>query len=446
MSVHRVPAGKRAEVLAVVRDIIEGEPWTARLIRNNNLRQHCRILARVFQKQESWLIKDDLFSRSLQSCLSRLVTVLAEHSCLFTAWHPDEMQIIPALLRLSSYSKVWIREPGDWTPPADCVAPRAQWEHFLHHLLCEWPLPRCFASAWETFGDLFHVERDWYIHAARGRSMREAEAMPATVSNRALHFMMQAPDHLTVRQAMRWGQATAAGCSETLREECLTSSMANDLSHDFIWSRLLQKAAACHAAPGQWSLLSDGMLLNIRHDGYRKAARLVDMPWGALLHHCRAQFERLLHGCQEAGMNVGPEHLEHAARREELVHISATKWKPFLGEDTDDRTQHITATADDVWVMRELTTLTQLIAEGQRLRHCVASYGKWCQRGDSALFSLRCGHPSQDESEYRRVLTIEVDRLTRRILQVKGKWNRRSQEAEWPVLNKWAEMNELRWE
>ena len=34
--------------ISVVMDLIDGKAWNARLVRNNNLRQHCRILGKTF--------------------------------------------------------------------------------------------------------------------------------------------------------------------------------------------------------------------------------------------------------------------------------------------------------------------------------------------------------------------------------------------------------------
>ena len=222
MSAVRVPAGTRAPA-SFVSDVIAGKPWTARQIRNNNLRQHCRVIGRIFSTNCKG-------TGRLRPLFLRLAGAVAERACIFTGLHPNAMQVVPALLRLCTYAEQWKRQPEDWQPPADCMAPRAQWEHLVSHLFDSWPLPRFLVSAWETFGTLRHVERDWYCHAAAGLSMREAPGMPATITNRALHLMMQAPDHVAVRQAMRWGQATAAGCGDSLRDEIIASSMANDLS------------------------------------------------------------------------------------------------------------------------------------------------------------------------------------------------------------------------
>ena len=438
MSAVRVPGGTRAPGLLVAH-IIMGRPWTARHIHNNNLRQHCRVLGRIFQKKESWF-REFWFGRSFGQEFIKLTQAVAERSCLLTAWHPHEMQVIPALLRLTHYSMYWLRKPEDWTPPGECTGPRQQWEHLLQFLLCRWPLPRWFASAWETFGDAFHVERDWYVHAAGGSSLRGADGMPATVTNRALHFMMEAPDHLTVRQAMRWGQATAAECSSELREAVIASSMVNDLSHDFIWSRLLQKAVAARATADAWELLADGIALIIRRDGWRRAKRLIDEPWPKLLDHCRSQFYSIFETYRR-DLGYRLERLNTPGFRKELSNISLTTWTALLPEQMCN-------VHPDQWGnprrFEEITSLGNLIAEGMHMRHCVVTYRRRCQSGRSAIFSLRFHSVRNPTGPGRRALTIEVERESRTIVQVKGRWNRHPYEFENAVLRRWARANRLR--
>jgi hypothetical protein len=382
------------------------------------------------------------YARECRPAFLRLAGAVAERSGIFTGLHPGQLQVVPALLRLCAYAARWQRPPEDWQPPAGCSAPRRQWNHLLHHLLARWPLPRFFASAWETFGDLLHVERDWYCHAAEGGSMRQAPGMPVSVTGRALHLMTQAPDHLTVRQALRWGQATAAGCRETLRQEITGSRMASDLSHDFIWWRLMQKAAALDLRQGDWSLLTDGMLLSIRRDGYRQAARLLDIPVPMLLRHCRTLFHSLLEAYRADGLGYRVEHLSHPGLRAELCDMAVAVWPPLL---PGDPAQAWTDAPDGHWICRELTSLSQLVAEGQRMRHCVATYRTSCQSGRTAIFSLRRARPGTPQNEYPRVLTIEVERSTRCIVQVKGRWNRRADEEERAILSRWADAHGLQW-
>src|SRR5205807_736509 len=72
------------------------------------------------------------------------------------------------------------------------------------------------------------------------------------------------------------------------------------------------------------------------------------------------------------------------------------------------------------WTIKELLTSQELLAEGQAMRHCVASYTQECAKRRTTIWSLRV----ENEEGQRRVLTIEVDPKTRTICQVRGKRNR----------------------
>ncbi|MEK6235788.1 MAG: PcfJ domain-containing protein, partial [Planctomycetales bacterium] len=72
------------------------------------------------------------------------------------------------------------------------------------------------------------------------------------------------------------------------------------------------------------------------------------------------------------------------------------------------------------WTIQQLHSQSELIAEGESLHHCVATYDEFCERGISSIWSLKCSGSRTD----RRMLTIEVDPKSRRIVEALGKCNR----------------------
>lgn len=100
--------------------------------------------------------------------------------------------------------------------------------------------------------------------------------------------------------------------------------------------------------------------------------------------------------------------------------------------------------APSLWLIQERLNHAQLTAEGEALRHCVAGYWRRCREGNSAIFSLVQFHPAVVCERVVPRLTIEVERESRRVVQVRGKWNRRPDATEYRVLEEWAKRNELK--
>ena len=88
-----------------------------------------------------------------------------------------------------------------------------------------------------------------------------------------------------------------------------------------------------------------------------------------------------------------------------------------------------------VWTVDEILTSKALAAEGSDLRHCVYSYVRAIEQGNTAIWSLRC--------DGQRAVTIEVRNDARQIVQARGARNRYVTSAEYAVIARWAQDNGL---
>ena len=69
-----------------------------------------------------------------------------------------------------------------------------------------------------------------------------------------------------------------------------------------------------------------------------------------------------------------------------------------------------------VWRIRELLSSQELIAEGRRMCHCVASYAKSCHNGIDSIWSMEV---ETDEGR-KPLVTVEVNHQRNEICQVRG--------------------------
>lgn len=77
----------------------------------------------------------------------------------------------------------------------------------------------------------------------------------------------------------------------------------------------------------------------------------------------------------------------------------------------------------------------ELHAEGKALRHCVLSYSSSIEQGYCSIWSMRFNDD--------RLITIEVRRESRAIVQARGHCNRAASAEEFRIMQRWAQDNSL---
>ncbi|RYD62982.1 MAG: hypothetical protein EOP83_13230 [Verrucomicrobiaceae bacterium] len=422
--------------LAIVTGIIAGQPWTASHFRNSCFLKHGRAFGRMFRAPRK-------ITAPLRDPCRRLVEALAARSRLIDQTHPLSAEMVPMLSRVAAYAGEWLRDPESWSPPSRLSAEES-WSDLLRHLFVEWPVPEFFASAWRIRGSLRLIDRDWFCHLARGGSWRKAEGFPASISGRAVHFAMQAPVSLTIRQALRWGQLIALDASDALIHQVLEHVLISDFSHDDLWSRLLAKvAAAGEFDPREFGVIADVIMELLQHDHVNRARLLIDLPLGELRRHAFGRWWTLLDAASKEGVRFRDNDLMRAPLREELRRLSDAAWAPMPNVRPYEIVCAEGTEKPSVWTFRERLCHAQLMAEARELRHCVAGYWNRCQKGRSAIFSLRQHHPANVPVRHVARLTIEVDRVSRRIVQARGKQNRWPEKFEYRLLARWANAQSL---
>ena len=103
--------------------------------------------------------------------------------------------------------------------------------------------------------------------------------------------------------------------------------------------------------------------------------------------------------------------------------IADWSWSPAA----KDRSRH------EEYLVVQLRTAAELVAETREMHHCVASYAARCIAGQASIWSLR--HRAAGNTE--RLLTIELDRQHRAV-QVRGFANRLAHTAVLRVLERWV--------
>ena len=350
---------------------------------------------------------------------------LAEFGRTRAGWPQTSPTYLYALAQLAQRHESWLRRPRTWdvrTHNAD-----RQFASLAHHLLCEYPVPRCFESAWfNTNKAGSRREQSWYIRLGRGHSLRTAQGLPCELTRKAAHFVSLAPDRLTIRQAFRCGQLRAMGADPALVEALLASAIGTDFKRDDFWLTVV-RFFVNHPMLDRAQV---GPIVDyLDHRRHRNLpAMLID---GRLVEPGPAQPNLTMRG-RSPEVLLRQVRQWHGRLSRLKDHATPQKWPtcgvPGLARIEGDGPNAV------LWGLEELCDSRELIAEGRRMRHCVATYVGSCARGSVAIYAMTRTQGNQ----IKAVLTVEVRVASREIVQARGKDNIRATPDQMRVLGIWA--------
>ncbi len=343
------------------------------------------------------------------------------------------VQLVRGLLRLAEHKKFWLRQPETWdsdrgpgaaihsTQPFRASEGRGQFASLARHLLANQPLPEFMHSVWwDTTFDHAAQYLKLYRHLAKGYSVRGAELPLRLTKEMARHFPL-APHDCRVDQALRWCQIRGWGGSEAAARALVGTLLGTQVGeHEDYWAIVIPYLLR------QPRLVAEPELLD---------------PVVEYLHENRAEY--LLH---PAGKLLS-ENLESLLARvrdwsQRPISVQRPRrqsWPPTaIGGFKYVEPSQCRGCAQ-AWTIRELLDNWELIDEGTKMSHCVATYADVCLSRDTSIWSLqRAGVFGP-----RRVLTIEVDPRQRKVITALGKGNSPPRAAAREVLRRWASEQRL---
>lgn len=312
---------------------------------------------------------------------------------------------IGGLLALAEHHAEWIRPREAWRPSSH--NPRRQFASLVRHLLVRYTLPACFDSVWfQPNVAIAREQRRWACFVALGHNPRQA-GFPVALTKRMAHLLLtEAPEHLTLEEALRWSQAVGMGASEPLAQAICATPLGQALEDESFWETVVRFLVQHPLL----DLAQVGPLIDyLRYE--RNEPRRRDDPL------------RLPEGFTMAGRSPAAllQRMEQwhgqLARQQRAAQASwePTTWPGLTVEEPITNTDNATR-----WTITELTTAKELLAEGAAMHHCVGSYVASCARGAVSVWGLRRQLPW--ESVPQRVMTIAVT-PQRVVTEARGKWN-----------------------
>ena len=406
----------------IIVQVSSRQPWIARTVKNTILRKQCRLVGRNLRGADEW-------QQQMQPTLTRLIKVLAEQTRVWEDVPVWQHPIVPTLVRMCAYEENWIRAPEDWHAPDDASV-QVVMRSLLEHVFVRYAVPHFLYHAWMVRGDLRWRERDWFVQLAQGASWRDLQGLPRTISRRALHECAKAPSDVSIAQGLRWGQVLACGGSVLLANAVVSSRMAHDMTHDAWWSRLIEKfSSAGETSARHFGLVADLFVEMFHREQHEKVDRLLVLPMKELRIYAWKYWRDAAAALALHLPEWQQRSVTHPSCRQQLSSVMRQCWHPMIPHSLQ-RSYMVKLGALS---LRELTSAAELIAEGREMRHCVATRAAVCLHKSSSVFSLTIHRADEEER-----LTLEVCRKTRKVIEIRGRYNRQPSAQAWSALEQWA--------
>ena len=299
------------------------------------------------------------------------------------------------------------------------------------HLFARYPVPASLERIWlDAEGlarDEVRLRKDWYITAARGASLYKAGA-DRWLSRKEVHWFLNPPGEIGFDEAL-W-QAIARSFTDDIgvAMRIARSKIARTSRADLpFWREAARFFCANPTTVEEIDDLFDFLADSRAREGYSLKGRTL----GSLRRQMQ-DWHRDLEAIQR---------IEAARRRAEAARAGHApqasvggRWAGSVLQDWSWKPNGREARgAREEYLVVQLTTALELVAESRAMHHCVSTYAAKCITGYASIWSLRRRRPGGVDL----MLTIELDRQ-HRAMQVRGFANRLARPDEQTILTRWA--------
>ena len=326
------------------------------------------------------------------------------------------------VIELSKDAADWIRPMNRWRPKSH--NPDRQFSSLARHLWAIYDVPLFMDQAWLQGGA---VQQQWFKHIGAGKNIQTAEGLPLPLTKKMAHHFLEAPAQYSIEAAFRWGQVFVLGGERHLADALRDTRLVRTFSDEDFWLSVIR-------------FFVGNPMLDLIH-----VNPVIDYLWNQRYEPRVAFVER------GVARELGPEqpHLSMRGRTAASLLKAVEAWHRRLGREVPGgRLQWQRSAFHDfeviegteqsknmrVWRIRELLSSQELIAEGRRMHHCVASYANSCHSRKCSIWSM----DAETDDGKEPLLTIEISHNSREVRQVRGRRNRLPTEKEKDVLRRWA--------
>lgn len=347
----------------------------------------------------------------MEPWIDNLVFVTKQLETKCPKWFRD-MYFLEALTVVARHRNLWIRPLEKWKPKLKSEHQR--FKELIAYLFAEYPFPSFLNYIFFNPEDYFFI-RD-FIFLAQGGSIKAiSSAIP--LSQKMKVEFTRSLEGFRVFEAFRYAQVIGLGGDEMLAYNLAYSWLGqNEIRDEVLWETFIRILIA----GGDFEHKKIGELID--YVRFEIKQNQVYSLKGRTLSSLIRQTDRWHEGLKKS-QNVKAQ----------------SNWKPAFFQPFEIIEGK--GYNEIQYKIVELSSDEELVAEGMRMRNCVASYTQHCIEGNSNIVSLRkyqCGF------EVERLATIDVEVKNKRIVQAKARFNRPIGAKGTILLNQWAEKNGLK--
>ncbi|MGJ4891899.1 PcfJ domain-containing protein [Bradyrhizobium sp. HKCCYLRH3099] len=329
----------------------------------------------------------------------------------------------------AGFSADIIRAPEAWKPQLKTRDPARLRLAAARHLFARYPVAAHLEQIWIDADGLERDERDlrkcWYIVAAGGGSLYKAGAS-AVLSRKEVHAFLNPLGQVGFDEAIWQAIARSYTDDPALASRIARSKIARTPRGEIaFWREAAQFFCAQPTTLEEIDDLCDYFAHRRRRD--RKFS---------LKGRTLAALRRLMHAWhRELAViaRIEAERRRIEMRRQHPTARAAQLPSHWAGAQLAEWSWSPSSAKRDEYVITQLRSAEDLVAESRAMHHCVSSYAAKCITGHASIWSLRHRHAGRTQ----RLLTIELDRQHRAV-QVRGFANRVAHADERKVLERWA--------
>lgn len=323
---------------------------------------------------------------------------------------------VEGLAALARLHRRWLRPLADWKPRARNV--HRQFAALARHLLARYEVPAFMDSVFfRGSGAVALKQQGWFVHVGGGGNIRTA-GVPLPLTKKMAHCFLQAPAEFTVEEALRWGQVTGQGGSPYLVEAVNATRLGASFEDEGFWSTVVHfftlhpMMDPTYVGPIVEFIRAQRFVTQeIRHPDGRVEELPPPQPHFSMKSRSVLKLLRQVDEWRQR-------------QATDTANVPAGQWESS-GSGGLSLTEEDPRSGQPLhWTISEIVSHRQLVAEGESMRHCIVSYAKSCERGETSIWSLK----ANVGGTARHVMTIAVNVLGRTVTQARGKFNANPEE------------------
>lgn len=303
-----------------------------------------------------------------------------------------------------------------------------QLSSLIQFMFAEYPVPDFMTNVWLKKSERTAKNLRMYIDLGKGHSVRKMN-LPIALNKAMAKFLMNAPKDLNVFEALRWSQVMGLGGTDKLARCLLLTRLAKETTDETFWTSVIRFLIAND--PISCEEICE-IVQFLDNQKFQPGRRFIYWGRDAPLQAGFSMRGRTLRSIRRHMANWETELTPLPVLPPKPRPKITTYWRPVGFEPFEKWID------GKRWIIHEILNSNELTFEGHKMCHCVGTYRKKCQRGDTSIWSLR----SEDDGTWLRKVTIEV-LPDGQVTQVKAKYNSAPSQWEMEIIKNWAEENEL---